>query len=74
MTINIPEPTPVGNDLPHVWDLVIEDMKARDEFGFQKYGVHLQPNNGRNNLIDAYFEILDLAVYIRSKIYEETGE
>lgn len=69
-----PEPEPVKNDLPAVWELVIEDMKARDHSGFEKYGTRLQPHNGRNSLIDAYQEVLDLAVYLRQKIYETENE
>ena len=73
-SINTPEPEPVENNLPAVWDLVIQDMKERDAMGVAKYGTHLQPFNGRSNLRDAYQEVLDLAVYIRAKIYEEEGE
>lgn len=68
-----PEVPPQENVLPHVWDLVIEDMKSRDEFGFGKYGTHLQPHNGRKSLVDAYQEALDLVVYLRQAIYEQYG-
>jgi hypothetical protein len=50
---------------------VIEDMRGRDNFGFEKYGVRIQPKNGRDNLVDAYQEILDGLVYFRSALYEE---
>lgn len=68
------QPLPKKNNHPAVWDLVIEDMKARDEAGQKTYGVRLQPFNGRSFLWDAYEEILDLAVYIRGKIYEEESK
>jgi len=71
--INKPEPMPEINNHPAVWDLVIKDMQERDKFGQEKYNTRLQPFNGRNALIDAYQEILDLAVYLRQKIYEEEG-
>ena len=71
--INTPEPLPKENNLPAVWDLVIQDMKDRDAMGLKRYGMHLQPFNGRNSLRDAYQEVLDLAVYLRQKIYEEEG-
>jgi hypothetical protein len=71
-----PEPTPVGviadqpppvpNDGPALWDLVLADMRERH----QRYGTALQANNGRDMLIDAYQEILDLAVYLRGEIAE----
>ncbi len=67
---NVPEPPPKKNSLPHVWDLVIQDMKDRKALGEDKYGMALQPFNGRDSWIDAYQEALDLAVYLRQKIYE----
>jgi len=68
--INDAQPNPIKNDLPACWDLVINDMKERDKTGLEKYGVRLQPNNGRVALIDAYQESLDLVVYLRQAIYE----
>lgn len=53
------------------WDLVIKDMKARDKLGRKKYGVPLTPFNGRDSLEDAYQEVLDLAVYLRTLIEED---
>lgn len=64
---------PEHNDGPAIWDLVVEDMKMRDESGFKKYGTRLQANNGRDALVDAYQEALDLCVYIRQAIYERDG-
>lgn len=72
--MNIPEPPPIVTDTPAVWELVITDMRQRDDFGRQKYGFPLQARNGRNALVDAYQEILDAAVYLRQRIYEETGQ
>ncbi len=60
-----PEPAPAPNDSRPIWELVVEDMRARDQVGREKYGTPLQANNGRNPLIDAYQEALDLAVYLR---------
>lgn len=68
------EPPPKHNDLPSMHDLVIQDMDARKRFGLEKYGTLLQPFNGRNALKDAYEEILDLAVYLRQKLYEQEQE
>ena len=67
-----PEPTP--NDKSAVWDLVIDDMTARDGEGRRKYGTPLQPFNGRDALVDAYQEALDLCVYLRQAIYERDGK
>lgn len=68
------EPAPIHNSNPAAWDLVITDMKARDQFGAAKYGTRLQPNNGRDALADAYQEALDLCVYLRQAIYERDGK
>lgn len=65
---------PEPNALPAVWDLVVTDMRSRDHFGLQKYGTRLQPHNGRDALIDAYQEALDLAVYLRQQIFERDGK
>ncbi len=49
------------------------DMAACDAEGRRKYGVPLQPHNGRDCLVDAYQEALDLTVYLRQAIYERDG-
>ena len=64
---------PLANNGPAVWDLVVLDMKARDAEGRRKYGVPLQPHNGRDVLVDAYQEALDLCVYLRQAIFERDG-
>jgi hypothetical protein len=68
--LNAYEPPPKKNDGPRVWDLVIADMRERDLIGTAKYGTPLQPFNGRDALVDAYQEALDLAVYLRQAIEE----
>jgi hypothetical protein len=45
---------------------LVEDIRARDAEGRRKYGVPLQPHNGRDMLVDAYQEALDLVVYLRA--------
>jgi hypothetical protein len=68
--LSVPQPAPIHNDNPSCHDLVIKDMEDRKAFGLNKYGTILQPENGRDFLIDAYQEVLDLAVYLRGAIYE----
>jgi hypothetical protein len=68
------EPAPVVNDKPFIQNLVIEDIEARKAYGLKKYGTLLQPFNGRDSLMDAYQEALDLVVYLRQRMYEESGE
>ena len=66
--LNTPEPDLVPNDSPPVWDLVIADMRKRDQESRRKYGVPLQAGNGRDALVDAYQEALGLCVYLRQAI------
>jgi len=62
-----PDPQPGDGDS---WALVIADMERRRQYGIEKYGQPLQLFDGRDNLIDLYQEILDVAVYIRKGIAE----
>jgi hypothetical protein len=50
--------------------LVIADAAARDTIGRQRYGVPLQPGNGRDSLRDALDEAMDLAVYLKNALVE----
>lgn len=52
------------------WRLVDADMKERDRVGRERYGTPLQAGNGRDALVDAYQEALDLVVYLRQAIEE----
>lgn len=62
---------PQVNTNPAIWPLVIADMQAKHEAGTRKYGTPLTGFNGRSALRDAYQEVLDLAAYLRQKIWEE---
>lgn len=62
-----PQPAPTGNGRD-VTDMVLDDLKVRREAGTKKYGTSLRTNNGRNPLVDAYQETLDLALYLRQAI------
>lgn len=64
------QPRPISSTATPTWELVIADMRERDHIGQAKYGTPLQPNNGRDSLVDAYEEALDLAVYLRNAIEE----
>jgi hypothetical protein len=68
------QPMPTPNDKAAVWPIVMADMQARHELGIKRYGTPLQPFNGRDALRDAYEEALDLAVYLRTAIYERDGQ
>lgn len=64
------QPPPTRNESTPIWDLVISDMRKRDSVGRERYGTPLQANNGRDALVDAYQEALDLVVYLRQAIEE----
>lgn len=62
-----PPPAPGRRD---IWPLVVADIQARVEAGKQKYGTVLQADNGRDSLMDAYQEAIDLVMYLRQAIAE----
>jgi len=64
------QPPPVANDRPAVVDLVVAEMQARKAEGIRRYGVPLQPFNGRNADQDAFEEALDLTFYLRQALEE----
>lgn len=79
------EPMPEKNDRPAIQDLVIADFRGlpnavgemvtvdietRKAVGLQRYGTLLQAFNGRDVLMDAYQEALDLAQYLKQGIEE----
>ncbi|HVW09181.1 MAG TPA: hypothetical protein VHC90_11405 [Bryobacteraceae bacterium] len=67
---NTPQPKPKPGRGPAIPELVVADIRERDAAGFVKYGQHLQAHDGRDHLIDAYQEALDLAMYLRQEIEE----
>lgn len=70
MSHNNKEPLPCKGKID-VLPEVIRDLKERELFGIKKYGTPLQVNNGRNALIDAYQEALDLVMYLKQKLLED---
>jgi hypothetical protein len=66
--VDQPAPEPTAG-VP-IWELVIADMQERDQVGRERYGTPLQAHNGRDPLVDAYQEALDLVVYLRQAIEE----
>jgi len=69
-TSSIDQPPPVPNSSAPIWELVIADMRERDQVGRARYGTPLQAHNGRDALADAYAEALDLAVYLKQAMVE----
>jgi len=64
-----PQPAPKPGKV-NVTLAVIDDLRLRTEAGTRKYGTPLMTHNGRNALIDAYQEALDLCVYLKQAIME----
>lgn len=48
----------------------LRDLIARDAAGFKKYGQNLETHDGRDSLLDAYQEALDLVQYLRKALEE----
>lgn len=68
----VDQPAPERTTGRPIWELVVADMHERDHVGRERYGTPLQAHNGRDPLVDAYQEALDLVVYLRQAI-EERG-
>lgn len=66
------QPAPEHNRFESVWESVLRDIEDRRVHGKSKYGTELQPFNGRNALQDAYEEALDLVVYLKQRLIEES--
>ncbi len=67
--VNITEQAPPVDGVgPDCWQLVLADMAERRVAGIAKYSKPLRPDNGRDGLVDAYQEALDLCVYLRQTI------
>jgi hypothetical protein len=71
--VEVRQQMPIKNDRPAIQDLVIADIEARKAVGFERYGTLLQPFNGRDALMDAYQEALDLCQYLRQAIEERNA-
>lgn len=68
------QPDPIKTNEPNIKDLVIADLQYRAEQGKEKYGVYLQPSNGRDPMIDLYQELVDAAMYARQELYKRYGK
>lgn len=71
----IPQPPPKtsAKSKPVIHKLMM-DLVARRDMGVKKYGTELRTHNGRDALMDAYQESLDLCAYLAQLIYERDGK
>lgn len=67
------QPLPTG-DGQEVTPLVLADLRARSAAGVRKYGTTLRAHNGRDALLDAYQEALNLVCYLRQELLERDGK
>lgn len=58
---------------PVIHDLVVADIRARQEQGLAEYGRLHRPHNGLDGLVEAYEEALDMAFWLRQEIEERTA-
>lgn len=68
------QPEPVKTESVPVVHYVIKDMLARADVGLDRYGTMLKADNGRDHLVDAYQEALDLACYLRAELMRRDGK
>ena len=65
-------PKPQGKGNP-ILGMVLSDLTNRAFEGVKKYGEPLKADNGRDALVDAYQEALDLCMYLRQAIEERNN-
>ena len=65
----VPEPAPTGSGTP-VTPVLVELILQRDAMGRAKYGTPLKTRNGRDALVDALQESLDLNQYLMQRVLE----
>lgn len=65
------QPKPKKNNHEPIVDLVIKDLKARKQLGKRRYGVFLQPMNGRDALQDLAEELMDGILYLKQYMIEQ---
>ena len=56
-----------------VVDQVMRDLEERRRVGTGRYGTELMTHNGRDALLDAYEEALDMACYLKQALLERAS-
>lgn len=69
MNAATPQPAPQPGRT-EVYRHVIHDIQERVDAGERKYGTKLMTHNGRDALMDAYQEAIDLVMYLRQAMDE----
>lgn len=56
-----------------LFEEVKKDLDERNQLGYQSYGGPMEPHDGRDALVEAYQEALDLVMYLKKAIVERNG-
>jgi len=64
----VQQPMPYLSPGEPVYKMVLTDVINRSIHGRSIYGGFLTADNGRDNLVDAYQEAIDLVLYLRAEI------
>lgn len=67
------QPDPEPNESVPVVDQLSDYLEERKRLGVERYGVALQAHNGRDALVDAFEEAVDLCVYLGQVLIERDG-
>ncbi len=73
LSINQEQPQPHGTGQP-VGERLIELIQERTKLGIQKYGEPLTTHNGRDSMLDALQESIDLNQYLMKALMESEKE
>ena len=65
------QPKPKKNKNKPVYKTLIKEINERAKLGKSRYGVYLQPENGRDALVDLKEELLDGILYLLQYIEED---
>lgn len=68
----VDQPAPIATAETPIGELVIADLIDRMAVGTERYGMPLTAHNGRDALVDAYQEAMDLTLYLRQAIEERS--
>lgn len=71
--VNRRQPQPHGIGAP-VGERLIELIRERTKLGMEKYGEPLTTHNGRDSMLDALQESIDLNQYLMQALMELEGE
>ena len=51
-----------------IFDLVKDDFDKRNAIGYAQWKKELRPDDGRDWLLEAYEEALDLCIYLKGEL------